>query len=48
MIVTEATATDFSVDSAVPQVAMFGKQYKPVGKKVRPVLSALPEKFRII
>ena len=47
-VTSEATATDFSVDSTVPQVAVFGKRYKPVDKKVRPVLGALPEKFRII
>jgi hypothetical protein len=31
-----------------PEVAVFGKRYKPVARKVKPIIGALPDKFRII
>ena len=37
-----------STASSPPPAAVFGKKYKPVAQKVKPVISALPQEFRII
>nr|GAT45871.1 predicted protein [Mycena chlorophos] len=44
------TLSDISPPSPVPPIARVfaGKRYKPVAKKVRPILGSLPDEFRII
>ena len=34
--------------SSPPTSGVFGKKYKPVAKKIRPVIGALPDQFRIV
>lgn len=46
MLVGKNTQSLPSTES--PPVAVFGKRYKPVDKKVRPILGAVPSKFRIV
>lgn len=44
--ITRQTAP--SMMTTFPDVAVYGKRYKPVAKKVKPIIGALPNEFRII